>query len=192
MEDEMKYPFESRRIKLRAFEPDDLFDLHAYLNTPDLAGRRYIPWQYSPEIPLSKRQVEGVLKSWEESDKQLHLAITLSEEGTLIGHVNANWRWDTHCPGLDLVISPAYQRQGYGGEILILMLEYFFNNTPAHNIGGGTPSWNQPALEFAAKHGFTRSGCFRRTGFRDGKYVDWIGMDVLRPEWIVHSNQGGA
>jgi len=188
----MNYPFESKRIILRAFEPDDLQSLHVYLNSPELSGRRYIPWQFSHEIPLTKGQVEGVFKSWAEVDKQFHLAVTLREGGGLIGHVNANWRWDPHCPGLDLVISPAFQRKGYGSEVLTLILKYFFNNTPAHNISGGASSWNQSALDFTAKHGFTRNGSLRRTGFRDGEFIDWVGMDILRPEWADQFDRGSA
>jgi RimJ/RimL family protein N-acetyltransferase len=188
----MHHPFETEHLILRAFEPDDLQGFCIYINSPELVGRRYIPWQFSGDIPLSKRQVEGVLKTWAEAEKQLHLAVSLREGGVLIGHVNASWGWDPHCPNLDLVISPAYQRQGYGSEVLAGMLEYFFNNTPAHNITGGMSSWNQSAQDFAAKHGFARSGCFRRTGFRDGQYVDWIGIDFLRPEWLARSRKGGA
>ena len=188
----MSYPFETERVALRAFEPEDLDVLHSYLNHPKLVRCRYIPWQFPAEAPLSKRQVEGILKAWADGERQFHLAITRREDGALIGHVNANWRWDPHCPGLDLVISPNFQRQGYGSEVLSLMLDYFFNNTPAHNISSGAPSWDQPALNFAAKHGFTKNGRFRRTGFKDGVYADWIGIDILRPEWVARSQKGGA
>ena len=188
----MNYPFETERLILRPFELEDLQNLQAYLNSPELIGRRYIPWKFSTDIPLSKNQVEGVLKTWTEAEKQFHLAIILREDSKLMGHVNASWGWDPHCPNLDLVISPTYQRQGYGSEVLTAMLAYFFNNTPAHNITGGMASWNQQAQDFAVRHGFTRIGCFRRTGFREGQYVDWMGMDILRPEWLARSRKGGA
>ena len=188
----MNYPFETERLVFRPFEPGDLQNFQAYLNSPELAGRRYIPWKFPTDIPMSKIQVEGVLKTWAEAENQLHLAIILREDSNLIGHVNASWGWDPHCPNLDLVISPTYQRQGYGSEVLTAMLAYFFNNTPAHNITGGMTSWNQQALDFAAKQGFTSNGRFRRAGFRDGQYMDWVGMEILRPEWIDLSQKGGA
>ena len=188
----MGYFFETEQLVLQAFAPEHLADFHAYLNHPDLAGLRYIPGKFPGDLPLSKSQAEDILKTWSQAEKQFHLAIILREKNTLIGHVNAFWRWDTHCPNSDLVIAPDYQRQGYGSQVLTLVLDYFFNNTPAHNIASGTPGWNRPALDFAARHGFTRTGGFRRVGRRDDVSYDWLGMDILRPEWLARSQKGGA
>ena len=185
-------PFETERLHLRAFEPEDSISLHAYLNQPDLSGRRYIPWKFPSELPLSKTQVEEVLKTWAEGEKQVHLAITLQDDGTLIGHANCAWRWDMHCPSVDVVISPAYQQRGFGGEVLLLLLDYLFGNTQAHSIGSGMDSWNQEALQFALKHGFSKSGVLRRAGLRDGEMYDWLGVDLLRPEWLARSQKGGS
>jgi RimJ/RimL family protein N-acetyltransferase len=184
--------FETERIRLQAFEPDDLSSLHAYLNHSDLNGRRYIPWRFSDDLPLSRQQVEGVLKVWSEGEKQFHLAVTLCTDGTLIGHANCNWHWDAHCPNIDLVIAPAFQLQGYGSEALELLFDYLFKHTQAHSVGSGLASWNQEALKFALKKGFTQSGKLRRAGLRGGQFYDWIGVDILRPEWIARTPRGGA
>jgi RimJ/RimL family protein N-acetyltransferase len=184
-------PFETECLRLRAFEPDDVTSLYAYLNQPDLAGRRYIPWKFPDKVPLSKQQVEDVIKNWIEGEKQFHLAITLRDDGTLIGHANCAWRWDIHCPSIDVVISPAYQQRGFGSEVLHLLLDYFFDNTQAHSISSGMGSWNQGALQFALKHGFKHSGVLRRAGLRDGQIYDWYGVDILRPEWLARSQKRG-
>ncbi len=188
----MTGPFETDRLLLRAFEPEDLTALHAYLNYPELTGRRYLPWSFPAELPLSKAQVEKLLKRWSEGEKEFHLAITLQEDGTLIGHANCDWGWDAHCPEIDLTISPAYQFQGFGSEVLALLLAYLFGHTPAHSIGSGMASWNRDAKNFALKYGFRHSGTMRRAGFCNAEYYDWLGMDLLRPEWLAHSGQGGA
>jgi len=188
----MKNLFISERLQLRAFEPDDLLALHAYLNYPELAGRRYLPWRFPGEVPLSKQQVEGVLKHWAEDENAFHLAVILREDGTLIGHANCDWGWDAICPEIEVVISPAYQILGYGSELLALLLQYLFDNTPAHSIGSGMASWNQEAQKFARKHGFTQSGTMRRAGLRDGLEYNWLGVDLLRSEWVARSQTGGV
>ena len=185
-------PFRTERLQLRAFEPDDLTALHAYLNYPELAGRRGLPWRFPGEVPLSRQQVEGVLKHWAEGENEFHLAVTLREDSTLIGHANCDWGWDAHCPEIEVVISPAYQFQGYGSELLTRLLVYLFENTPAHSLGGGLASWNQEALKFTRKHGFTHSGTMRRAGLRNGQAYDWLGVDLLRPEWLARTPKGGA
>jgi RimJ/RimL family protein N-acetyltransferase len=188
----MADPFQTDRLRLRAFEPDDLPALQAYLNYSDLTGRRYLPWRFPSEVPLSKSQVEEVLKHWAEAEKAFHLAITLQSDGTLIGHANCDWGWDAHCPEIDLVIAPAYQFQGYGSETLKLLLDYLFGYTPAHSVGSGMAGWNQEAFQFALKHGFTHSGSLRRAGMIAGQFYDWLGVDILRPEWQDRAQKGGA
>lgn len=185
-------PFRSERLQLRAFEPEDISALHAYLNYPELNGRRGLPWRYPNEQPFSKAQIEQLLKRWAAGEKEFHLAVTLREDGTLIGHANCDWGWDAHCPDIDLVISPAYQFQGYGSEVLALLLDYLFGYTPAHCIGTGTPDWNHEGIRFARKHGFKPNGAVRRVGLRQGQGYDWLGLDLLRPEWQARTGKGGA
>jgi RimJ/RimL family protein N-acetyltransferase len=135
------------------------------------------------------QQVEGIMKSWAESQKQFHLAVALRESEEVIGHANVNWRWDAHCPDIDVVIAPEHQHRGYGGEVLELLLSYLFGYTQAHSVGSGMASWNQGALKFALVHGFQQTGAMRRVGLHQGKYFDWIAVDILRPEW--QTQRGG-
>ena len=188
----MPDPFTTERLRLRALEPEDHAALHAYLNYPELRGRRCLPWRFPNEQPLSKAQVEHLLQHWAKGEKELHLAVTLRQDGSLIGHANCDWDWDAHCPEIDLAISPAYQFQGYGSEVVTALLAYLFENTPAHSISSGMASWNQEALSFALNHGFTHSGRMRRAGLRNGQFYDWLGVDILRPEWLARSQKGGA
>jgi RimJ/RimL family protein N-acetyltransferase len=177
------FSFQSEHMELRAFEPEDVAALHAYLNYPDLIGRRYIPWKFPGTLPLSKGQVEAIYQAWIKEEKAFNMAVVLREGGDLIGHAHCSWEWDPHCPGVSVVIAPAHQQQGFGSQVLALLLDYLFEMTPAHSVSGGMVSWNQPALQFALKNGFAQSGAFRRVGIRDGEYFDWVGMDLLRPEW---------
>lgn len=186
---EISPTFSSKSIELRPFTTDDLPALEAYLNHPELTGRRYIPWEFPDEVPLSREQVEGILKKWVEKKKGFVLGIILRETGALIGHAEADWEWDTHCPGIGLAIDPTHQRQGYGTEVLKLLLTYLFEHTPAHNVTAGFSDWNEPAGKFATKNGFKEAGTIRRDGIRDGAYFDAVIVDILRPEW--KTIQGG-
>jgi RimJ/RimL family protein N-acetyltransferase len=131
---------------------------------------------------LSQGQVENILKKWGEKKDGFVLGIVLREKGTLIGHAEADWEWDSHCPGAAIVIAPAHQRQGFGTAALNLVLTYLFEHTPAHNVSAGFADWNEPAKNFSAKNGFTEAGVIRRDGIRDGAYFDAVIVDILRPE----------
>ena len=69
------HAFCSERIRLRPFEFEDAPALQAGLNQAELTGRRYIHWAFSNDLPLSKKQVEGLLEKWSEEEKATHLAV---------------------------------------------------------------------------------------------------------------------
>jgi RimJ/RimL family protein N-acetyltransferase len=158
--------------------------LTAYLNLPELAGRRYIHWDFEQELPLSEKKVAELIEKWEEKKESFALGIILRESQALIGHVEADWHWDPICPGVSIVISPSYQRQGYGSETLKIVLNYLFNQLLAHNVSAWTADWNEAGIAFLNKNGFTKSGVSRREGIRNGKYYDEFLFDILRPEWL--------
>ncbi len=175
----------SERVYLRAFEPEDAPALHAYLNHPAMTGRRYIPWDFPNELPLSRAQADAIISKWAEGKKQFHLAVIAVDNEKFIGHASADWGWDPHCPHISVAIAPDDQRQGFGCEVLNVLLTYVFENTPAHNIGGGFASWNEAGRHFATSQGFRQTGQMRRVGLKDGVYFDWVGVDILRPEWLA-------
>ncbi len=188
----MMSSFEGETITLRPFEPDDVPALQTILNHPDLAGRRQIPWQFPEVAPLSCQQVGSIVQRWGAAEKALHLAVELRESEGLIGHAECDWGWDPHCPSVSVVIAPAHQRQGYGSEVIHLLLRYLFDYTAAHNIGCWIAEWNLPALRFAAHHRFRMNGRMRRAGIHKGSYYDLIVADILRPEWPAPGGEHDA
>jgi RimJ/RimL family protein N-acetyltransferase len=175
--------FSTERLEFKPFAEDHLPALQSCLNHPELAGRRFLPRGFSEELPLSKTQVENLLKKWGEKQDGFVYAVILQENQELIGYVQADWGWDPISPGISIVISPEQQRCGYGSEALNLMLHYLYSYTVAHNVSGWMGDWNQPARAFATKHGFHEVGHEHYSGVRDGAYYGYITVDILRPEW---------
>ena len=178
-------PFHGNSILLRPFEPEDIATLHNYINHPDLMGRRYLSWGMPDFAPLSKKQVGQVYESWVEDKNALHLAVALKDGEHAIGHAECDWSWDTLCPSLSVVIAPPRQRNGYGSEVMRLLLHYAFECLPGHSVACWAADWNEAGRSFLKARGFTESGRMRRAGLRQGRYFDMITADLLRPEWIV-------
>jgi RimJ/RimL family protein N-acetyltransferase len=175
--------FSNAVISLRPFTPDDTPALHSYLNHPDLAGRRYIHWDFSQDLPLPPKQVSSLIDKWNEAEEGVTFAVTRQADGALLGHCSSSWGWDPHMPDCSVVVAPRHQRQGVATQALSLLLDYLFDFTIAHNVSLGIMEWNQPALDFAKKIGFTRVGLLRRESFYGGKFCDEVILDLLRPEW---------
>ena len=175
--------FATTDLLLRPFTKEDIPALHTYLNHPALTGRRYIPWDFSFDLPLSVQQVEKIVDKWLEMEDGFCFAVTHQLDQTIVGHAQVDWGWDAHMPECSVVIAPTQQRKGYGGQVLTLLLDYLYDFTIAHNISNWVSEWNTPALAFVKKYGFTQAGIVRHDEFRAGKFMDSIVFDILRPEW---------
>jgi len=182
--------FETERIALRALDPDDAAPLHSYLNDDAVLGRRYVPGSVRDAEPLSRSHVAGILEEWGKEKTGFTLGVLAKASGRLIGHATCEWPWDPHCPSISLVIAPSEQRAGYGSEVVRLLVAHLFLDTPAHTITGWIASWNEPALAFAAAHGFAECGRIPRAGVRNGSYYEQVVVDLLRREWTAR--QGGS
>ncbi len=175
--------FCTEQVLLRAFEPGDVSSLHAYLNDPALAGRRYLPEGFSDLAPLSMRQVEGVIEQWQKETESWTLAVLENASGELVGHARADWEWDPHCPSACVVIAPAQQRRDFGSAALALAVAFLFEQTPAHVVSAWMASWNEPALTFARANGFTEAGRRPRGGMHGGAFYSEVAFDLLRTDW---------
>lgn len=173
------------QISLRAFEPGDVPPLHAYLNDPALAGRRYLPDGFSDLAPLSMKQVEDVIEQWQKESESWTLAVLENASGELVGHARADWEWDPHCPSACVVIAPARQRRGIGSAALAVAVGFLFEETPAHVVSAWMSSWNEPALAFAKANGFTEAGRRPRGGLHGGTFYSEVAFDLLRAEWAT-------
>ncbi len=177
--------FTAERVLLRPLTADDQPAALRYLNHPSLAGRRYLPWGFPGDLPLSQFQIKAIFKKTEEKKKGFTYAIALQEDGAVIGHASADWHWDALSPDVSLVIAPPLQQQGYGTEVLDLLLTYLFEETVANNVSGWMPDWNQPARSFAEKHGFQEAGQEQLVGIHKGKFYNDVVVDMLRAEWLA-------
>jgi RimJ/RimL family protein N-acetyltransferase len=179
------------QIALRPFEPGEVDTLYEYLNHPELAGRRYLPGEFSDLLPLSHQQVQEIYHKWAEGKEEITLAVELRQSQQVIGHANLEVGWDPHSPNIALVIAPLHQRQGYGTATLDLLLRYLFEHTPAHVVTAWVADWNTDGRQFLQKNGFPEAGRMRRAGIWQGRYFDLVIHDQLRDEWILRA-EGGA
>ena len=134
-------------------------------------------------MPLPFKQAEGIVEEWNKKEDSFTYAIIENQTQALIGHATADWGWDPHMPDCAVVIDPAHQRKGFGSQAMTLLIDYLYDFSVAHNISTWVVEWNQPALAFALKMGFTNVGRLRRTNYSGGSFYDEVVFDLLRPEW---------
>ena len=88
---------------------------------------------------------------------------------------------------------PEARGQGFGSEVLQLLLRYAFTELNLHRVALNVFEHNPRAIHLYEKTGFTVEGRAREFLNRDGRRWDMIFMGILQEEWQAHNaeNQEG-
>ncbi|HJJ12661.1 MAG TPA: GNAT family N-acetyltransferase [Clostridiaceae bacterium] len=76
-----------------------------------------------------------------------------------------------------------FRNNGYGSEVIKLLLEYGFRYLNLHSIKLDLLSCNERAHKCYLKCGFKDAGRTRENVFVNGKYYDKLHMDILENEF---------
>ncbi len=183
--------FVSDRIRLDAFDPEkDAAVESAWTHDAEFL-RLADP---GPARPLSPPQVKKKYEQQEkEADRNIHLAVRLRDRpaegpegpGRLIGFARLYWiDWYHGSAMLSLgLAAPADRGQGYGSEVLGLLLRYGFDECNQHRLNALVPAYNLGAMRFFERHGFTVEVRRRQALARDGRRWDMLHYGLLRDEW---------
>ncbi len=143
--------------------------------------------------PLSpaqvKKQFETLEKEAEESNNQYYYAVRTLEAPDkperLVGFAHLYWIEWVHGAGMiQLGIGdPADRCQGYGSEVLRLMLRYAFMELNLFRLGALIPEYNLPAQRLVQKAGFVEEVRRREALNRYGKRWDHLQLGLLGEDW---------
>ena len=78
----------------------------------------------------------------------------------------------------------SYWNQGYGSEVMKMLLQHGFSTLNLHRIYLRVFEDNPRAIRAYEKAGFVHEGRQRQAEFHDGQFHDVLFMSVLRPEWV--------
>jgi RimJ/RimL family protein N-acetyltransferase len=83
--------------------------------------------------------------------------------------------------GADVV--PELRNKGYGILIYRTIKKYCFDHLNVHRVWLEVLATNEHAGRLYAKQGFVVEGRLREAVYRDGKFVDYVIMSILEPEY---------
>ncbi len=172
----------SERIRLRATERSDLPAFATWLNDPEVYEG------LSLLLPLSleaeENWFETMLKSPRE-EQALVIEIRQGEGWKVIGNcsfMHVDQRNRSAEIGI-FIGEKSCWNQGYGTEVMRLLLKHGFESLNLHRIFLRVFETNPRAIRSYEKAGFVHEGRFRQAEYRHGQYHDVLIMSVLRPEW---------
>ena len=171
-----------KRVRLRHVEREDLSHFVEWLNDPEVRQglSMYLPISHAEE----ENWFEKVLAR-DRDEQPLAIEVQIDDGWNLIGNCgffNLDWRNRNAELGI-FIGDKAYWNQGYGTEVMRLLLRIGFSTLNLHRIYLRVYENNPRAVRVYEKTGFVHEGRQRQAEFRDGHYLDLLFMSVLRPEW---------
>ena len=99
-----------------------------------------------------------------------------------------DWKNRSTCVGLDIAADK--RGNGYAIETYDYFFSYYFNHCGMNRLYLAVLETNEVARDLYAKLGFVVEGKGREAVFRNGKFVDYIWMSLLKREYDSLVDQG--
>ena len=154
----MMTPLTTPRLTLRRFRPDDAADLYEYLADP----RTY---RFEPGDPLDRAQADQ--RAVDIAASPHFWAVELRSTGKVIGQIYLRQIEPPEHLTCELgyILSPAYQRQGYGAEAAAALVRQALTAGGMHRIVAHCNPENTASWKLLEKIGFRREGLLRQDVF---------------------------
>jgi RimJ/RimL family protein N-acetyltransferase len=175
------------QVYLRPIEKEDLKQLYAWLNNPEIRGL------IGEVFPTSQTGLEDYLAKIQSDPSRVWFGIVLQENDQLIGEAGLLRMfpaWRTTDLSIFIGEKTAWGK-GYGNEVMELLLDYAFGYLNYNRVAIGVVGTNERALRFYESIGFKREGIQRDGYYYAHEYQDFVMMSLLEDEYREKRKQGG-
>jgi RimJ/RimL family protein N-acetyltransferase len=175
-------PLTSDRLILRDFTVDDFQAVHSYTSDPEVV--RYMPWVLFTEEETHKYIQNKVARQSVSPRVDYELAITLKDDGILIGECNLIRRARADSEGdIGFVLNRNYWGMGLATEVTQILLTFGFKDLHLHRITATCDPQNVASSRVLEKNGMRLEGHFREHKLMRGKWRDSLFYAILDHEW---------
>jgi RimJ/RimL family protein N-acetyltransferase len=137
-----------------------------------------------------KKEYETIEKEADESHGDFHFAVRTCEADRLVGFARLEGvDWSHGAARIRIGIgAPVDRGQGYGSQVLAMLLVYAFDELNLYRLTVLVPAYNAGALRFFQRVGFTEEVRRRQALSRGGSRWDFLHLGLLREGWERNEN----
>jgi len=167
------------RVGLRPLEVEDAARCASWINDGDLAQTLLVG-----RFPMNKAAEEEWIRGRSGPGTELVMGIYRLDDELLIGVCGLHdIETVDRFAEAGVLLDPAHQGLGYGGEALTLLLGHAFDALNLHRVQLSVFDYNERALRCYRRLGFVQEGRAREKRFKRGRYCDEVLLSMLRREW---------
>lgn len=165
------------KVILRALEQSDMEYLRELVNDPEF---EYQVVGYS--MPISST---SQIKWFERQDgKKDDLRLAVQYEGKIVGMATLNdidWKNRKAFHGMKL--GREAQGKGIGKDVVFAIMKFAFMELQLNRLEGGMLETNDRSIAMYLKCGWKKEGIFREFSYKNGRYLDYIPVSVLKSDY---------
>ncbi|WP_077622222.1 GNAT family N-acetyltransferase [Sediminibacillus massiliensis] len=171
-------------LTLEFFEREDFNLLMSWIDSPETT----LKWSGPAfDFPLTIEQLNAYIRdaNQEGSEEFIYKAIE-QETGEVVGHISLGKVDRQHETGRigKVFVKEGARGNGYGREMVELMLKKGFNELSLNRISLGVFDFNTSAIKSYEKAGFQKEGLFREVRKMKDTYWSSYEMSILKREWL--------
>jgi diamine N-acetyltransferase len=170
------------RIRLRAVERSDLPRYVEWLNDPQVTSGvgRFLPMGIEEEEQWCTNMLER-----DPIERPFAIDVLVDEDWSHIGGCGLfGFNHQARCAELGIMIGARnFWDQGFGSEVIELLLQYGFQTLNLHRIFLHVHAFNERAIRVYRRLQFIEEGRLRDHHYFNGQYCDTLIMSILREEW---------
>lgn len=175
-------PFNTERLRLRRFTPDDLHAYAAYHRQPEVY--RYLYAAPPDQAKLEANLAEAVAARFNEDGDIFYCAVTLLDSDELIGEVLLKLANGAALQGeIGYIFNPVYAGKGYAIEAVRSVLERGFTEAGFHRIFARLDAANRGSIGVVERLGMRKEAHLRQNDRFDGQWGDELIYALLKQEW---------
>ena len=161
-------PLRTERLVVRQPTLDDVENLHARRNDPDVA--RLQDWEYPYPLEKARALIESVIEMGEPTNEEWWLGIVSLYDGRVVGDLAVNLTWEGRTAEVGYNLNSEDWGSGYATEALTGLVDYLFDERGVTRVFGMLDPANPASARVLERTGMLFEG-HTKSSFWDGDEV---------------------
>ncbi|UHA72811.1 GNAT family N-acetyltransferase [Paenibacillus sp. 481] len=175
------------RIRLREYRESDMEAMRKWVNDPEVTESLHDLFLSPHSYTTTESFKNEVMKP---RDNIRSFVIAEKESEAYIGQIDLHIDWKNRIGTIGIVIGrKELFGQGYGEEAIRVLQAVAFDQLQLNRVQLEVLEPNERAYRCYIKCGFVEEGRQRQRVFRNGRYLDMIGLGLLREQYEQDERQ---
>ncbi len=178
-------PLRTERLVIRPLAPDDVDNIYARRNDPEVAKLQ--DWEYPYPREKAERLVASIVDLGEPANEEWWMAMICLPDGEVVGDLALHLGWEGRTAEVGYSLDLEQWGNGYATEALARLVDYLFDDLGVTRVFGMLDPANPASARVLERTGFLYEGRTKSSYWKAGEVSDDLiyGMVVEdRDAWV--------